>query len=347
MLRTHEVGRRLRERGYQLIHFNTSFVPTSCSDISHVSLGEPTTWLPAGTRMLKIQLVRHSALRFFNGGDRGILAAQHRRAFRELAEVPLLPGPKFTFCHLVTPHAPFVFKRDGQTDWEIDQSSGKSYVDQVIYLNQEMTRAIDAIRAPEHGSADHHCPIGSWSRLQRVQSRFGSARSLGAGASADSQRVSRPRIDAKCALSNDHSGEHLSAAAVAVLWVRLRTAARPEFHDPSSDLAEHLGNLRRSPRRDAGIRTDEPDRGLPDECIRQRISATQVKSSVGRCQCRHLAGRGGFVPSVAHDTVLANPQLTQFAEATIFPTGRLCHGQGRCSRRSGLVSVTTRQRTSA
>ena len=147
MLRTHEVGRRLRERGYQLIHFNTSFVPTSCSDISHVSLGEPTTWLPAGTRMLKIQLVRHSALRFFDGGDRGILAAQHRRAFRELAEVPLLPGPKFTFCHLVTPHAPFVFKRDGQTDWEIDQSSGKSYVDQVIYLNQEVTRAIDAIRA--------------------------------------------------------------------------------------------------------------------------------------------------------------------------------------------------------
>lgn len=84
---------------------------------------------------------------FLQRGDRGILAAQHRRAFRELAEVPLLPGPKFTFCHLVTPHAPFVFKRDGQTDWEIDQSSGKSYVDQVIYLNQEMTRAIDAIRA--------------------------------------------------------------------------------------------------------------------------------------------------------------------------------------------------------
>lgn len=146
MLRNHEVGRSLRERGYQLIHFNTSFVPTSCSEISHVSLGEPATWLSAGSRMLTIQLIRHSVLRFFNGGDRGILAAQHRRAFRQLAEVPMIPGPKFTFCHLVTPHAPFVFTRDGQAKWDIDQGSGKSYTDQIFYLNQEVLRAIDAIR---------------------------------------------------------------------------------------------------------------------------------------------------------------------------------------------------------
>lgn len=147
MVRSHEVGRCMRERGYKLVHFNTRFMVTSCSDIAHVSLGEPTTWLPAGSRMLMNQLIHHSVLRFVNGGDYGIYAAQHRRALSQLAEVPTLPGPKFTFCHLLTPHPPFVFTREGQTDWNIDQDHRNSYIDQLAYLNYEMLRTIDAIIA--------------------------------------------------------------------------------------------------------------------------------------------------------------------------------------------------------
>lgn len=181
MLRTHEVGRNLRERGYQLVHFNTCFVPTSCSEISHLSLGEPATWLSAGSRMLKVQLIRHSALRFFNGGDRGLIAAQHRRALSQLAELPPRPGPKFTFCHLITPHPPYVFTRDGQTDWEIDQTSRTAYIDQLVYLNREVTRAIDAIRSnskvppiiivqSDHGPGFHSNP-GSDPHEDYVQER--------------------------------------------------------------------------------------------------------------------------------------------------------------------------------
>lgn len=145
MLRAHEVGRQLSGCGYQLIHFNTSFVPTACSDIAHRSLGEPATWLPGGSRMMLLQLVRHSALRFVGGGDKGLFAAQHRRALRQLSEVPAIAGPKFTFCHLVAPHPPYVFKRDGQTDWNIDQADRGAYIDQVVYLNREVTKSIDAI----------------------------------------------------------------------------------------------------------------------------------------------------------------------------------------------------------
>lgn len=147
MVRSHEVGRRLRERGYQLIHFNTSFVPTACSEISQVALGEPATWLPGGSRMILMQLIRHSAGRFLYGGDRGLLAAQHRRALRQLAEVPTLSGPKFTFCHIIFPHPPYLFQRDGQTNWNLDQTDRAAYVDQVMYLNHEVTKAIDAILA--------------------------------------------------------------------------------------------------------------------------------------------------------------------------------------------------------
>lgn len=182
MLRSHEVGRQLCDRGYQLIHFNTCFVPTACSDISHRSLGEPATWLPGGSRMMLLQLIRHSALRFVNGGDRGLFAAQHRRALRQLADVPVFQGPKFTFCHLVAPHPPYVFKRDGQTDWNIDQTDRGAYIDQVVYLNHEVTKAIDAILAQsstppiiiiqsDHGPGFSRPKSGSNSMEEYVQER--------------------------------------------------------------------------------------------------------------------------------------------------------------------------------
>lgn len=182
MLRSHEVGRQLRDLGYQLIHFNTSFVPTACSDISHRSLGEAATWLPGGSRMMLLQLVRHSALRFVGGGDRGLFAAQHRRALRQLSQVPAISGPKFTFCHLVAPHPPYVFKRDGQTDWNIDQADRGAYIDQVVYLNHEVTKTIDAILAQskqppiiivqsDHGPGFSRPKPGSTSLEEYVQER--------------------------------------------------------------------------------------------------------------------------------------------------------------------------------
>jgi len=146
MVWTHEVGLRLRERGYKLVHFNTYFPPTACSNIAHVSLGEQTQ-LPGGSRMLMQFLIGRSAWRFVNGGGYDMFVAQHRRALAELPDVPALSGPKFTFFHLIAPHPPFVFDREGRTNWNIDQTNRNSYVDQVVYINREVTRAIDAILA--------------------------------------------------------------------------------------------------------------------------------------------------------------------------------------------------------
>jgi len=146
MVRAHEVGLRLRERGYKLVHFNTHFMSTACSDIAHFTFGEQSVY-PAGCRMLTLHMIGHSALRFVNGGERAIYAAEHRRALEQLREVPKLPGPKFTFFHLVAPHPPYVLDRDGNAKWNIDQDDRSSYVDQVVYINREITRAVDAILA--------------------------------------------------------------------------------------------------------------------------------------------------------------------------------------------------------
>ena len=52
----------------------------------------------------------------------------------ELGKVPVLPGPKFVFAHVVSPHEPFVFNRNGDMpDDSVNEIT--AYRDQVSYVN--------------------------------------------------------------------------------------------------------------------------------------------------------------------------------------------------------------------
>ena len=78
--------------------------------------------------------------------------------FDRLGEVAELPGPKFVFAHITSPHTPYFFGPDGESagevgvltfdnpnpesDWEQDVPK---YVDQLTYVNTRLEEAIDAI----------------------------------------------------------------------------------------------------------------------------------------------------------------------------------------------------------
>lgn len=82
-------------------------------------------------------------------------------SFKELAELPHIPGPKVVFAHIVSPHPPFVFDADGRQvepassytlndgdefggSWE-EYRSG--YSAQVQFVDRKLQEAIDAILA--------------------------------------------------------------------------------------------------------------------------------------------------------------------------------------------------------
>ena len=78
-----------------------------------------------------------------------------------LPEVAAIPGPKFVFDHIVAPHPPFVFDRTGNpVDPDYPYSfidpykqrgdiseSRNGYLDQLMFINQEILTTVDGILA--------------------------------------------------------------------------------------------------------------------------------------------------------------------------------------------------------
>jgi hypothetical protein len=92
-------------------------------------------------------------------------AETHRKIiqfdFAALADLAEIPGPKFVFAHIISPHPPFVFDQLGQpidssgsfTFQDANEFPGSSreyqqkYVNQVQFVNHQLQETIDAILA--------------------------------------------------------------------------------------------------------------------------------------------------------------------------------------------------------
>lgn len=82
--------------------------------------------------------------------------ATHRQiilyAFERLPEVAQIEGPKYVFAHIVAPHPPYVFDRDGnpvEPDYPFSLSieSHAGYVEQLQFINQATLDMVDGILA--------------------------------------------------------------------------------------------------------------------------------------------------------------------------------------------------------
>ena len=69
--------------------------------------------------------------------------------FDEIAKVPNIEAPTFTFAHIVCPHTPFVFDRDGNPIGPITklplEEHREKYLDQLIFLNKKVEVLVEEI----------------------------------------------------------------------------------------------------------------------------------------------------------------------------------------------------------
>jgi hypothetical protein len=158
------VRQTLEELGYQTIAFETGFVWTQIENAdyyfslanSHADIS-PFTQKQNKLEALLLQTSFLSSLNSFSDflppyliPDLNQHEDLHRDqvllVFDQLEGIPHMPGNKFVFAHIVSPHYPFVFAQDG-SDAVNTSNEAQAYSDQLLYINARVINMIQKIIA--------------------------------------------------------------------------------------------------------------------------------------------------------------------------------------------------------
>ena len=151
-LSDHAVGHFVRDHGYQYIHVGSRYGPTESSVAAdrNLHMGGPSDFaaalydnsaLPAISRRLGLSKSSPERSRQYDVGRFQL------NTLDDLASEPE-PGPVFVFAHILLPHPPYVFARDGSfVPDEVDAARSQSdgYADQLVYVNQRIDALVDRL----------------------------------------------------------------------------------------------------------------------------------------------------------------------------------------------------------
>src|SRR4030065_384386 len=59
-------------------------------------------------------------------------------------DVPAMPGPKFIYAHIISPHPPFVFMPNGDFKFQAEEDT-QGYANQVAFINQRIEEIVKDI----------------------------------------------------------------------------------------------------------------------------------------------------------------------------------------------------------
>jgi len=148
------VRTNLENLGYTVVALDTGFDPTRLTDAD--------VYLAPRTRSeindFEETFVRTTAARLIVEGVASLNLppdwekrdqAHRERILYELEQlrhIPDLPGPKFVFAHIITPHWPYIFGPNGESVHERPESE-TGYRDQVIFINHQILPILENIIA--------------------------------------------------------------------------------------------------------------------------------------------------------------------------------------------------------
>jgi len=150
LLADHRLGSFLKAQGYSYVHAGSWWWPTRKNRNASRNINS----YPLTPRPLMVLLDSGLVSPFFRAwaspwvDDRRQQWSRVNRDLAALEQVPAQPGPKFVFAHVLVPHPPYVFNRDGSflTDaGAASTSEHDSYVNQLIATNRKIVALIDRI----------------------------------------------------------------------------------------------------------------------------------------------------------------------------------------------------------
>ena len=149
LLDDYAVQRFLKANGYEYLHFGSWYTPTSTNRNADVNYNF-NVLSEFSLNFLISTMVYQFGLRYDLWNPRRIQWRRIRKQFDLLAAVPEIEKPTFVFAHLLIPHAPYVFDRNGRYVSEqeaIQRGDLPMYVETVMHLNKKILELVWVVLA--------------------------------------------------------------------------------------------------------------------------------------------------------------------------------------------------------
>jgi hypothetical protein len=150
MLREFEVARRLKRMGYLYRHIGGYWHVTRSSPIADENVSYLPSFAEEFTFVFIEQTAFHPVLKAIPAyGDWFAPGVVHLQQFRNIPKPEGLRGPVFTFAHVLAPHSPYVFDRDGiksaETSLTKKWDRPLEYAEQLRFINKQILKIVDEI----------------------------------------------------------------------------------------------------------------------------------------------------------------------------------------------------------
>ncbi len=156
------VRHNFESMGYETVNFATGFAWNELSDADHFMTPPPFT---SGLTEFEGLFLRTTLAKYaqdWGWVDPDAVMGQSFRdrfnnVFDSMDELANMPGPQFSYIHLISPHPPFVFDAEGNPNYPPDfwneqreypyDDYQRGYLGQLTYLNTKVLDAVDTILA--------------------------------------------------------------------------------------------------------------------------------------------------------------------------------------------------------
>jgi len=151
MIENNKVMSFLKSRGYRFIHLSSGWGPTNHNQYADLNIEvSQLKWNEFNTLLIQTTVLGAFEKKFFEDTGRSRVI----NTFKNLSQIYEIEGRKFIFSHIVCPHPPYLFDKDGgpvpevafdMDDWGQEQK--QYYLNQLIYINKEVEKLVGEILA--------------------------------------------------------------------------------------------------------------------------------------------------------------------------------------------------------
>ncbi len=139
--------RILKDQGYKYVHYESRYQLTRNNPFADINIISSKRRIDSFSRLVLDTTLARLVLTESYPLER---EEQILFQFESLIKAPKIPGPKFVFAHVIVPHEPYLFDKDGRrvSAEALEQKPEiELYKDYILFVNKKILEIVDALIA--------------------------------------------------------------------------------------------------------------------------------------------------------------------------------------------------------